>query len=94
MEKLALTPEVERLLRASMLDQRDLAAGIRQEQLVEVPGKAGHYRCLCTVAVRRPLDPETAQLRRLELSLRRSGETLEVYAVGGLDPELEELAPG
>lgn len=77
---------ISKQLHESMLDDQDLIEGIRLVEPVAVPGRPGHYRCTCLVAVRRPLDPETAELRRLTVGLKRLDETWEVLDVDGLEP--------
>lgn len=77
---------ISRQLHESMLDDKDLIDGIRLVEPVAVPERPGHYRCSCLVAVRRPLDPETAELRKLTVGLKRVEETWEVLEVDGLEP--------
>ncbi len=85
MERITIIESVRKKLRASLLEDEDLVAGVRQAQPAEVEGQPGHYRCLCAVAVRRPLDPETAEMRELEVGLRRLEDGWEVVRVAGLD---------
>lgn len=85
MERITIAEPVRQQLRASLLEDEDLIAGVRQERPVEVEGQPGQYRCVCTVAVRRPLDPETAEMRELEVWLQRLEDGWELFRVAGLD---------
>lgn len=87
MEKILIRQQVCDLLRQSMLTESDLAAAIYRSSRVPDPEQIGHFRCTCTVALRRPLDPETATLRQVEVRIKQTGDGLEVYAVEGLPVE-------
>ncbi|MGE5234374.1 MAG: hypothetical protein ACM3OB_09705 [Acidobacteriota bacterium] len=78
------------LLHAAMLDENDLVAFLRKGPLVEMADKPDHARCTGTLPVRRALDPETSEMRPVEVVLRRSAEgRWQVVAISGLDmPEL------
>jgi hypothetical protein len=89
MENIKVTESVRMTLRYAMLDEQDLRESLKQGISEEVPGDDGSLRCTCFLAVRRQLDPETAELRRLEVSYRRSDEGIEVFDLEGL-----ELPPG
>ncbi len=91
MERITIVETVRKLLRAALLEDEDLIAGVQQERPVEVEGQPGLYRCACAVAVRRPLDPETAEIRQLLVSLRRLEEGWEVFRVEGLEQDAEEI---
>ena len=84
METLRLTDDVEQQLRESLLDGQDLIDAVRQGKRVPVVGEPEHFQCVCIVPVRRPLDPETAELRRLEVTCRRTPAAVEIYRVKGL----------
>lgn len=58
------------LLRANLLEERDLVESIGLTEIAE-PDPAGRSTCRCMVPVRRQFDPETAELRRLEVTLLR-----------------------
>lgn len=84
MERILIRQQVCDLLRESLLTESDLAAAIYRSNRVPDPEQIGYFRCTCTVALRRPLDPETATLRQVEVRIKQTGEGLEVYAVEGL----------
>ncbi len=87
MEPITIVETIRQLLRASLLEGEDLITAIQQERPVEVEGQPGHYRCDCTVAVRRPFDPETSEMRQVQVSLRRLEEGWEVYGLVGLEKD-------
>ena len=81
----SLSDEVRRKLREVLLEDQDLLVGLRRVRPVEDPDRAGLFGCQCTVAVRRPLDPETSELRQLDVSLRRTDEGFEAFELTGLE---------
>lgn len=84
MERIFIRQEICDLLRESLLTESDLAAAIYRSSRVPDPEQVGHFRCTCTVALRRPRDPETATLHEVEVWVKQTGEGLEVYALEGL----------
>lgn len=88
MEKIFIRQQVCDRLRQSMLTESDLAAAIYRSDRIPDREQIGHFRCTCTVALRRPLDPETATLHEVEVRIKQTGEGLEVYAVEGLPVEV------
>ena len=80
-----LSDEVRHSLSEALLEDQDLLISLRRVQPVEDPARPGLFRCQCTVAVRRPLDPETSELRQLEVSLRRTEEGFEAFELTGLE---------
>jgi hypothetical protein len=80
-----LSEEVRSKLRGALLEDQDLLISLRRLRPVEDPDQAGLFRCQCTVAVRRPLDPETSELRQLEVSLRRTDDGFEAIDLTGLE---------
>ncbi len=94
MAAILISEAVRTKLRASLLEEHDLLDSVRQQRLAEVPGRPGHYRCSCPVAVRRPLDPETAELRQVEVTIRKVEQGWMVEAIEGLEPALEEPSSG
>lgn len=85
MATIVLSEEVKRRLRSSLCEEHDLLDSVRQARFQEVPGKPGRRRSACLVAVRRPLDPETAELRRVEVTVREDQCGWVIEEVGGLD---------
>ncbi len=80
-----LSEDVSRELRGALLEDEDLLVSLRRVRPAEDPDQVGLFRCVCTVAVRRPLDPETSELRQLDVSLRRTEEGFEVFELTGLE---------
>lgn len=85
MTTFTLSEEVRHKLREALLEDQDLLVGLRRVRPAESSEQAGLYHCQCTVAVRRPLDPETSELRNLEVSLRRTEDGFEAFALTGLE---------
>lgn len=78
---------VRQQLRLAFIDPEDLRgalAGVASEPIASPPGC---FRARPTLAVPRPLDPETAEMRQLDVYLRPIDGGLEVFAVRGLDLE-------
>ncbi len=94
MLKIKITESVRETLRYAMLDEKDLVDSLNQGMQEEVSEEDGTLRCICFLAVRRAFDPETAELRRLEVSYRRGEDGLEVFKLEGLDaaPETDSTA--
>jgi hypothetical protein len=84
MDDFSISEPVRRQLRAAMLEELDLISSLREQPPTEVPGQPGAYSCDCTVAVRRPLDPETAELKKLHVSLSKMESGWLVSHVDGL----------
>lgn len=80
-----LSDEVRRKLGEALLEDQDLLISLRRVHPVEDSEHAGLFHCKCTVAVRRPLDPETSELRDLEVQLRRTEDGYEALDLTGLE---------
>ena len=80
-----LSDEVRRKLREALLEDQDLLISLRRVHPVEDSERAGLFRCKCMVAVRRPLDPETSELRHLDVKLRRTEDGFEAFDLSGLE---------
>jgi len=74
-------------LRLALVDTEDLRGALGDANAEPVANPPGCFRARPTLAVPRPLDPETAELRQLEVYLRPVDGGLEVFAVRGLDLE-------
>jgi hypothetical protein len=85
MTEYTLSNEVRRTLGEVLLEDQDLLVSLRQVRPVEDPDRPGIFRCQCTIAVRRPLDPETSELRQLDVSLRRTEDGFEAFELTGLE---------
>ena len=80
--------KVSHQLRVALIDRDDLIKALAAAQPEPVPSQPGTFRARPTLAVPRPLDPETAEMRQLEVLLRSmDGGKMEVVAVRGLDLE-------
>lgn len=79
---------VRRQLSEALLDVNDLGEFLRHAKPEVDPARPGFARCAGMLPVRRALDPETAQLRRIEVLLRDTGEGWEVIALHGLEGDL------
>ena len=84
MQPIQVPDEIRAQLRAALLDEKDLVEALRDTPLEEVAGQPGQARCVVTLTVRRPLDPETAEVRRVEVFLRAAEAGWRVDAVKGL----------
>jgi hypothetical protein len=93
MEDISISEPVRRQLRTALLEELDLITSIRESSQVAVPGEPGTYSCDCTVAVRRPLDPETAELKELRVLLRKMETGWLVSSIEGLSTEKEVGEP-
>jgi hypothetical protein len=89
-EAIHFPEQIRDQLRLAFVDAEDLRGALRDAEAEPVQNPPGCLRARPTLAVPRPLDPETAELRELEVYLRPVGDALEVFAVRGLD--LESLA--
>ena len=85
MEKIKISESVREKLRHALLDEQDLQDSLTEGMPEEVSAEDGSFRCKCFLAVRRQFDPETAELRRLDVSYHRSAEGIEVFEVDGLE---------
>jgi hypothetical protein len=89
-EPIHVPEAIREQLKLALLTEPDLIEAVRQEELEPVASPPGCFRGRPTLAVPRPLDPETAELRQIEVFLRPVSDGLEVFAIRGLD--LEALA--
>jgi hypothetical protein len=79
--------KILRQLRLALLDTDDLRGALAKVDAEPVAHPPGCFRAKATLAVPRALDPETAEMRQLEVFLRPVDGGLEVFAVRGLDLE-------
>ncbi len=93
MSNVVIPEALSHLLRANLLEERDLLESISLTEIAE-PDDSGRSVCRCMVPVRRQFDPETAELRRLEVTLvRQDSTTWEVESIGGLRAQTPDIAP-
>ena len=80
-----LSEEIRHKLSEALLEDQDLLISLRRLHPTEDPDRPGLFHCKCMVAVRRPLDPETSELRHLHVSLRRTEDGFEAFDLTGLE---------
>ena len=85
MTNYTLNEEVRSKLSEALLEDQDLLISLRRVHPAEDPEHPGLFRVQCTVAVRRPLDPETSELRQLDVTLRRTEDGFEAFELTGLE---------
>ena len=78
-------------LAEALLEDQDLLVSLRRARPEEDPERTGLFRCQCMVAVRRPLDPETSELRQLDVTLRRTEAGFEAIDLTGLEGLANQL---
>ena len=86
-ESIHFAEKIRDQLRLALVDAEDLRGALTRATAEPVQNPPGCFRARPTLAVPRPLDPETAELRQLEVYLRPIEDGLEVFAVRGLDLE-------
>ncbi|HVS02869.1 MAG TPA: hypothetical protein VMT16_08875 [Thermoanaerobaculia bacterium] len=84
-EAIHIPQSIRDQLRLAMVAEQDLEAALRQGEREPIAHPVGCFRARPTLAVPRPMDPETAEMRQLEVYLRPVDDGLEVFAVRGLD---------
>jgi hypothetical protein len=86
-ESIRFAEKVRHQLRLALVDTGDIVGALSGSEPEPVAQPPGCFRVRTTLAVPRPLDPETAEMRQLEVFLRPVEGGLEVFAVRGLDLE-------
>jgi len=86
-ESIRFADKVSHQLRLALVDTDDLRGALSTIDAEPVANPPGCFRSRATLAVPRPLDPETAEMRQLEVFLRPVDGGMEVFAVRGLDLE-------
>lgn len=72
-------------LEAAMVSEDRLADAIRNEERIPLPGEPGLVMCNLIVPVPRVSDPETAELRRISVTMSsHDTDTVEVVRLDGL----------
>ena len=74
-------------LRLGLVRMDDFRPAVEGASLHEIPQPPGCYRAQIRLAVPRPLDPEVAEMRQLDVFLRPVDRGYEVFSVRGLDLE-------
>ena len=91
--EISISEPVRQQLRSALLEERDLIDSLRQQPHRALPGRPGSYLCVCKLAVRRPFDPETAELRELQVTLEQMLSGWFVTRVEGLGDGIDEEPP-
>ena len=86
-ESIHFAEKVQHQLRLALVDTDDLRGALSGAEPEPVEHPPGCFRSHTTLAVPRPMDPETAEMRILEVYLRPIEGGMEVFAVRGLDLE-------
>jgi hypothetical protein len=87
-ETIQFGSEILHKLRVALVDTDDLRRALVASATEPVASQPGYLRARPTLAVPRALDPETAEVRQLDVVLRPvDGGGMEVVAVRGLDLE-------
>lgn len=84
MSKYSISPAVRETLEESFVEERDLIDGLRDQRGTEDPAVPGTFVCSFIMTVRRPLDLETAELRKVQVRMRSVSDGYEVLSVEGL----------
>ena len=81
-----LTPTLLKRLEQAFVEGRDVLESLERRTPVEDPDSPGTYTVSFMLTVRRPMDLETAEIRRVVARMRRVGpeDDYEVFAVEGL----------
>jgi len=80
----SISAAVRTTLEECFVEERDLIDGLREQRGQQDPSDPGTYLCSFLMTVRRPLDLETAELRKVEVRMRAVADGYEVISVRGL----------
>ena len=81
----SMSAAVRKTLEESFVEERDLIDGLREERAMEDPAVPGTFVVSFMMTVRRPMDLETATLRRVRVRMQAVSDGYEVLSVEGLD---------
>ncbi len=84
MSSYSISLDVRKILEESFVEERDLLDGLREHRCREEAFEPGIYVCSFLMTVRRPMDLETAELRRVQVRMRAVGDGYEVVSIQGL----------
>ena len=89
MSNIVVSQELRELLRSNLLEERDLVEAIGLADLEDLAESRGRSVCQCMVPVRRQFDPETAEMRRLQVTLVKLDlDSWQIESIAGLtDPD-------
>lgn len=87
MGTLHISESVREQLQLAMVDEEVLLAAVDSAERRPIEGSGGKVRCRPVLPVPRPLDPETAELRRLDVVLESEGDDMRIVSVDGLDTD-------
>ncbi len=89
MSKYSINEAVRKTLEECFVEERDLIDGLREQRGLEDPLEPGTYLCSFLMTVRRPLDLETAELRKVSVRMRAVNDGYEVISVAGIGSGVE-----
>lgn len=84
MSSYTITEGVRKTLEESFVEERDLLDAVREERGDGAALPAEGLELTVILTVRRPMDLETAELRKVSVRLRPVEEGFEVFALDGL----------
>ncbi len=87
MSNYSINAAVKKTLEECFVEERDLIDGLRDQRGLEDPSQPGTYLCSFLMTVRRPMDLETAELRKVRVRMRAVDDGYEVISVEGLAQE-------
>ena len=75
-------------LRQVLLEESDVVEFLGHAQREEIDGDARALRCSGLMPVRRASDPETSELRQVEIEVRWLADAWEVVRIRGIEPSV------
>lgn len=84
-QKLTILPEVRKHLRQALVYEEDLWTLVKTAPREPLNEPAGAFLVKASLPVPRLMDPETAEMRVLEVQVRPSDGGWEIFEVLGLD---------
>lgn len=91
MEKITVAAAVRKQLNESLLNPEAIFRALLDVPWQQSAGDPDVSIGVCEVPMPRPLDPETAQIRKLSCELRRREDGWELVAIHGLDTSPESI---
>lgn len=73
-------------LRQVLLEESDVVEFLGHAQREEIAGDTRFLRCSGLMPVRRASDPETSELRQVEIEVRWLADAWEVVRIRGIEP--------
>jgi hypothetical protein len=73
-------------LRRVLLEEIDVVEFLGHAQRQEIGGDPRSLRCIGMMPLRRPEDPETSELRQVEIDIQWLADAWEVLRIRGIEP--------